>query len=84
MTRAHRIIRLMTMSVFAAVLFTDRPATAQSNSGICDAVGCSGGSQKCGEVYATFRDERCEEGVMCCPFPEESVSFVCYERNGVL
>jgi hypothetical protein len=85
MTSKHRAICAATLTLFAAVLFTDRQATAQTNPDICSAISCVGGSQKCADVFATLTDERCGEGVMCCPFPEETVSYICYERSsGVL
>jgi hypothetical protein len=81
MTRKHRSICLATLAVFAAVVLSDRQAAAQGNPDICTAISCTGGPQKCAAIFATLTDERCEEGVMCCPFPEETVSYVCYERS---
>jgi hypothetical protein len=79
MSPTRRVIATSVIAAAVGVLTADRPAVAQSVDEMCRALACSEGSRKCADVIATIRDERCEEGVMCCPFPEESLSFHCYE-----
>ncbi|HET9426534.1 MAG TPA: hypothetical protein VFO55_14275 [Gemmatimonadaceae bacterium] len=63
----------------AAVMLLDRPLRASAGTDLCTMIACSKGARKCADLYLTAPDERCEEGVMCCPFPEETSVQHCYE-----
>lgn len=67
--------------VGSAALWVAGPLDAKAPVDLCEAAGCSKGDRKCAELHVTVRDERCEEGVMCCPFPEESWVEMCREPS---
>jgi hypothetical protein len=81
MTLIGRIVASALIVLSAAMVLSGR-ATAEETRldiDICSEVDCAGGPQKCAEVTGTIRNEQCEEGVMCCPFPEEYLRVYCYE-----
>jgi hypothetical protein len=74
-----RRVSFAAVVVSAAVLLMKGPLGATESPDLCKAVECSRGPQKCAVIFASAPDERCEEGVMCCPFPEVSWEEHCYE-----
>jgi hypothetical protein len=80
MTRLSSSLALFLIAVCIALLGHERDAIAQSSAELCQAASCAGGARKCAELSGTFLPPECEEGVMCCPFEEESFSITCYER----
>jgi hypothetical protein len=77
--KCYRVVPLALVLVCTALMVVRRPADAYTDDALCKSVGCPSGAQKCAELSGTFPDERCEEGVMCCPFPEESFVETCFE-----
>jgi hypothetical protein len=77
--KSYRVFTLASLLLGAALLAPRGSAHAQSDEDLCREVGCSGGEKRCASIYGSIRDERCEEGVMCCPFPEELFFIPCYE-----
>jgi hypothetical protein len=70
---------LLIVCLSAGSLAVHNRADAAPDTDLCEAVGCSKGTQACADVTATLVDARCADGAMCCPFPQESWSVRCYE-----
>lgn len=75
----YRVIALALVFVCTALIAVRGSADAYTDDPLCKSVGCPSGAQKCAELSGSIPDERCEEGVMCCPFPDESFVETCFE-----
>jgi hypothetical protein len=81
MRRLFRSLAIALIACCATLLTSERDAMAQSNADFCRAANCTGGDRRCADLYITLLPAECQEGVMCCPFEEESFSISCYESR---
>lgn len=77
--KSNRMLALISLLIGTALLAPQRTAQAQSDEDYCRLVDCSQGGRKCAELSGSIPDERCEEGAMCCPFPEDWFFLSCFE-----
>ena len=83
MNHIRRALAIAIIGVAAALLVDQRTAVAAASTDLCGSAGCSRGSRACAHSYGSVPHPECQEGVMCCPYPEESFFLRCYEEGAI-